>query len=245
MHDFDQILSMELKKEVADRYFGFRKMIEEDIKGYNEELNITFTHLEQTIGLDLIRLYILLRDNDIIKQFFKLTGFTDEQFLDPYFLESRTLRKRLFYGCIKKGFTKRGRFTNLFLHIYAELEHYLESYHYTLQKLIQEQETIDEEIKLFYRNNDLSAILGFFRNIDSGAPLTQGGGFGDMDLSENSPAGGALAEKMRVSPPRPVDETLPFLPPLKPLKKIKKPLIQLIHSAFERQGMPDITSCFS
>lgn len=83
MNELDQILSLEFKKEVADRYFGFRKLIEDDIKAYNEQLLVSFRHLEQTIGLDLIRLYILLKHPNLIEKFFKLTGLEDNIFLIP------------------------------------------------------------------------------------------------------------------------------------------------------------------
>ncbi len=56
------------------------------------------------------------------------------------------------------------------------MHEYLESCQYTLQKLIQEQETNTEEIKLFHRNKDLSTIPGFFRGIGSMLPLNQGSG---------------------------------------------------------------------
>lgn len=236
MNELDQILSLEFKKEVADRYFGFRKLIEDDIKAYNEQLLVSFRHLEQTIGLDLIRLYILLKHPNLIEKFFKLTGLEDNIFFDPYLLESPTIKKRVFYGYHSKGLTKRKRFTHLFLQIYKELDQYLESYDYTLQKLISEQETITEEIKLFYKNNDLSSILGFFRNLDSGGSAPSVAATGETQAEGDA----RLARKMRVQQPQAVDKILPTMKPLKSFKSIKSPLIQLIHQAFEQQGRPDI-----
>jgi len=46
-HDIDQMLSFEVKKEIADRYFGFRKLIEEDIQDYDDQVLLSFRRLEQ------------------------------------------------------------------------------------------------------------------------------------------------------------------------------------------------------
>ena len=235
MNELDQILSLEFKKEVADRYFGFRKLIEDDIKAYNEQLLISFRHLEQTIGLDLIRIYILLNHPKLIEKFFKLTGLEDNIFFDPYLLESPTIKKRVFYGYHSKGLTKRRRFTHLFLEIYQELDQYLESYDFTLQKLINEQETITEEIKLFYRNNDLSSILGFFRNLESDGFAPPVAATGEIQAEGDA----RLEHKMRVQQPQAVETILPVMKPLKSYKSIKSPLSQLIHQAFDQQGRPD------
>ncbi len=235
MTELDQILSLEFKKEVADRYFGFRKLIEDDIKAYNEQLLVSFRHLEQTIGLDLIRLYILLNQPKLVEKFSKLTGLDDNIFFDPYLLESPTIRKRVFSGYHGKGLTKRRRFTRLFLEIYKELDQYLESYDFTLQKLISEQDTITEEIKLFYRNNDLSSILEFFRNLETDSFAPSLAATGGIQAEDNA----RLANKMRVQQPQTVDKILPVMKPLKSFKSIKSPLTQLIHQAFDQQGRPD------
>lgn len=238
MNELDQILSLEIKKEVADRYFGFRKAIEEDIKAYNEQLLVSLRHLEQTIGIDLIRLYILLKYPELINDFFELTGLKDTTFFDPYLLDSPTVKKRVFSGYHCRGWTKRQRFTRLFLDIYRELNQYLASYDHTLQKLFVEQETISEEIKLFYRNNDLSAILGFFRNLETDAVSDALGAGSDMHGGGDA----QLADKMRLQPPQTADKILPVMKPLKPLQTIKSPLTRLLHQSFERQGHPDVQS---
>ncbi|WP_051305371.1 hypothetical protein [Desulfogranum mediterraneum] len=229
MNDIEQVLSYEIKKEVADRYFGFRKLIEEDIEAYNDQLALSFRHLEHTIGMHLVRLYILLGRPELIHDFFQITGLHDEIFFDPYLMESATLRKRLFQEYATSGFTKRQRFRRLFLRLYQELHQYVESYRFTVEKLISEQDTIAEEIKLFYRNNDLDAIMRFFRGLNrSGheqaiAPLDQPAGKEEQQLRD----------KLKLRPPASVESALPILPELPPLKTIKPALLPLIQRSFQ------------
>ncbi len=80
MQDIDQMLSFEVKKEIADRYFGFRKLIEEDIQDYDDQILSSFRRLEQKIGFDLVRLYILLKDGQLIHDFFQVAGLDDKLF---------------------------------------------------------------------------------------------------------------------------------------------------------------------
>ena len=46
-------LSYEVKKEIADQYFGFRKLIEEDIREYDDQVFTSFRRLEQKIGFEI------------------------------------------------------------------------------------------------------------------------------------------------------------------------------------------------
>jgi hypothetical protein len=96
-HDIDQMLSFEVKKEIADRYFGFRKLIEEDIQDYDNQVLLSFRRLEQKIGFDLVRLYILLKDRELIHEFFQVSNLDERLFFDPYLTESETIKQRVFW----------------------------------------------------------------------------------------------------------------------------------------------------
>ena len=50
MHDMEELLSLEIKKEIADRYFGFRKMIEDDSQQYNQHIREAYRQLENEVG---------------------------------------------------------------------------------------------------------------------------------------------------------------------------------------------------
>ena len=234
--DIEAMLSFEVKKEIADRYFGFRKLIEEDIEDYDNQIGATFRRLEQKIGFDLVRLYILLKDEQVIHDFFQITGLKERLFFDPYLAESPTIRKRVFAGIIAHGLTKRSRFRNMVVETYQALTEHIDDYRDTLEKLSEEQQTIAEEINLFYRNNDLSTIMTFLRGLGGSESYKAGA----MEGGLTPQTGAGLDKKMQFQPPPPVEELLPMLPKIRPYKEIKKELRQLIDKAFERRGEPEM-----
>ena len=228
MEDITDILAFEVKKEMADRYFGFRKRIEDDTAAYLHRLTISSLELENAIGFILIRLYILLHNKSLISTFLNLTGLPQDLFYDPYLLESPTIRKRVFAGATIRGFTQKGRFTNIFLDSYDQLAKHIQEYRETLEELTEEQETIREEINLFYRKNDIDTILSFIRRLDN----PDGGTMSTMNPPENPALRHGLADQMRLHPPLPACEVLPTLPLLPDKKSILRQLKKIADTAF-------------
>ncbi|MCK5515792.1 MAG: hypothetical protein KAI39_02870 [Desulfobulbaceae bacterium] len=241
MQDIDQMLSIEIKKDIADRYFGFRKLIEENIQDYDDQIVSSFRRMEQKIGYDLIRLYILLKDGQLIHDFFKIAGLetmglNEQLFYDPYLTESDTIRKRVFAGRSVGGLTRKSRFRNMGLDTYEELERNINEYRETFHQLLDERETIREEIKLFYKKNDLGTIMGFLRGLGgSGAYKT-----GAMEGGLTPNTGESLNNKMKVKPPPPVEEFLPDIPAINPMQKIKGDLKTILDKAYQRQNEPEM-----
>lgn len=226
--DITGFLSYEIKKELADRYFGFRKLIEEDKGSLEQDIR----HSSQTIGnrivIDLTRIYILLKEDSLILQFLEISGLGEKFFYDPYIPTSTTIRARVFKGVKAKGLTVSGRFKNLLMCLYEALAIDVEEYREKLAELIDSQETIEEEIKLFYKKNDISTIMGFLRSID-GDQTTLGSLEGGMTNGFSE----SLEKKMRVLPPAKVIEELPILPQLTPLPQIKKEIKKLAEQALQ------------
>ena len=235
-HDIDQMLSIEVKKEIADRYFGFRKLIEEDIQEYDDQVLLSFRRLEQKIGFDLVRLYILLKDKELIHEFFQATKLDERLFFDPYLTESKTIKQRVFAGRSVHGLTKNSRFRNMVLDTYEDLARHIDEYRKNLQQLRQEQETISEEIKLFYQKNDLGTIMGFLRSLNG----TGGHKAGAMEGGLTPHTGESLDKKMKVSPPPPVEDLLPDIPEIPEIAKVKSILKGIIDKAYTRQGEPEL-----
>lgn len=233
MQDIEAFLALEVKKEIADRYFGSRKLIEDDSIAYEQQTRQAYQQLEDSVGLDLIRLYILLQNESHIHDFFRLTGLRDDIFLDPYLLRSQTIRRRVFAGQRIHGLTRRARWRNLCLDLYTHLIQGTEAYRATLGTLATEQQTIAQEIDSFQRQNDLGSMMGFLRGLDA---ANEGGLGGAI-----SPLGDdRLAQKMRIEAPAAVDKLLPQIPELPPLKTCKSKLLDLADRAYEQQGQPEI-----
>ena len=234
--DIDKVLSYEIKKEIADRYFGFRKLIEEDIKEYDSLVVTAFRRLEQRIGFDLVRLYILLKNEQVIHDFFQVAGLDERLFYDPYLAESPTIRKRVFAGMQPHGLTRKSRFRNMVVDTYNTLVDHLEEYKKTLKELREEQETIAEEINIFYQKNDLSTIMGFLRGLGGTGSYKSGA----MEGGLTPQTGQELEKKMRVTAPPPVEKLLPVLPDIRPYKEIKHELDPIIDRAYRLQGEPEM-----
>ena len=54
----------------------------------------------------------------------------------------------------------------MFFDTYAVLHDHIIEYRSTLCRLIEDHETILEQINLFYRKNDITGIMHFLRSID-------------------------------------------------------------------------------
>lgn len=234
--DIDKMLSFEIKKEIADRYFGFRKLIEGDINEYDNMIVAAFKRLEQKIGFDLVRLYILLKNEQVIHDFFQKVGLDERLFYDPYLTESPTIRKRVFAGIRPHGLTRRSRFRNMVIETYEELAKDIDEYKINLEQLRDEQQIISEEINLFYQKNDLGTIMSFLRGIGGSNSYKAGA----MEGGLTPHTGENLEQKMRVNAPLPVEKLLPILPKMHPYKEIKQELEEIIDRAYRLQGGPEM-----
>lgn len=226
-NNVEDILAVELKREIAERYFGFRKMIEEDTLDLTEKIKYQLSILETRISYELIRIYILLKDEDLIHEFMKLTGWEEKLFYDPYITESPTIRKKVFKNIKIRGLTRAGRFKNLVFDAYERLAAHVEHYRENLEEVETSRETINAEIELFYRKNDIGNIMGFLRSIE---------GAGSEDSMGISPDAGSIdtfEHKMRIEKPPPIDPELINIPPLVPLPSISRELKKLIDKAYK------------
>ena len=235
MEDFAQTLAFEVKKEIADRYFGFRKIIEEDSDDYQKEIISSTIILETKIGFDLLRIYALLREDALIEKFYTLTNLGDVLFFDSYVSSSPSIRKRLFQDQKVRGFFRKSRFRNMFFDVYESLREHVNDYRERIAMLAEDHNVIEEEIKLFYQKNDISGIMLFLRNLDgdSGTSGTMSGGID---------GGGAISmeQKMRIQAPQPVEKFLPVLQAIPDARTISAELQALVNTAYERQPEFDL-----
>ena len=233
--DFQDSLTLEVKKEIADRYFGFRKLIEEDSLELTEQIKQYSFILEKRISFDLIRIYLMLHDQELIQEFLTLIGLDEHLFYDPYLTESANIKKRVFEGQKTHGFTQARRFRNLLFDCYLRLVHHVDMYGKKYAELRDLQATISEEIELFYKKNDLSSIMGFLRSL--GDPLASGSMQGGMEVDIATD----LDKKMHIETPV-VEQHLAILPPLPEPSAIKKPLRKLTNRAFKVHGKEFLAS---
>lgn len=230
MEDFAQTLAFEVKKDIAERYFGFRKIIEEDSDEYQKEIINSALVLETEIGFDLLRIYAILQKNHLIQRFYKLTSLGDVLFFDSYVASSATIRKRLFENQEVRGFFRKSRFNNMFFDVYRSLQAHVKDYRTGIAMLVEDRDVIEEEIKIFYQKNDISGIMLFLRSLDG-----DGGTSGTMSGAIVAKGAISMEEKMRLHAPEPVEKFLPVLQSIPDPSSIKTELKSLLNSAYENQ----------
>lgn len=222
-------LTYEIKRDIANRYFGFRKLIEGDTLALSEKISQYSFILEKRISFDLIRIYILLRDETLIQEFLALTNLPEDIFYDPYLAQSENIRKRVFEGVRFRGLTKKGCFANAVIDCYERLIEHTGQYREQFAELVASQEMISSEIDLFYKKNDLNSILSFLRSLgDSASNSMQGGMEPNLAME--------LEDKLKITPPTPINQLLPVIPPLVPLSAIRQQLKKIIDKAFNLQS---------
>ncbi len=222
----DDVIAYEVKKDIADRYFGFRKLIEQDKLDLENEIRMHSFILEKRISFELIRMYIILKNEQLIDSFLALTGLDKKQFYDVYFIQSETIRKRVFEGIRVHGLTKSRRFHNLAFDCYERLEVHTEQYRQKFAELAKTNENITAEIQVFYEQNDLGSIMGFLRSLGSQHKL------GDMEGGMEIGMAQSLEKKMAIAPLRPIESYLPVIDPLPALSHIGGDLKKLVDRAY-------------
>ncbi len=224
--NIQDVLAYELKKEIADRYFGFRKLIEEDKLGLVEKIRQYSFILEKRISFDLIRIYILLKDEALIQSFLDLVSIEERLFYDAFLTHSQPIQERVFEGVRMRGLTRFNCFCNLVEDCYERLVFHTDRYREKFDELIQSQATIDAEIKLFHRQNDFGSIMGFLHSL--GDPGRSGGMEGGMEVGLLQ----ELEKKMDIAAPPPIEHVLPLIPQLPPYHAVAKEMKRLLKEAY-------------
>lgn len=230
--DFEDYLSIELKSEMANSYFGFRKLIEEDTLEYQDMVRQYSFILEKRISFDLIRIYILLQQEELIDAFLDLCHLEKKLFYDPYLVESATIRERVFESVRMRGLTRQGRFQNFLVDCYDRLFLHVESYRKKYKEIEEVRADIAEEIKFFEKKHDISAMLTFLHSLGA-EPVA-----GHMAQEVETGVALAIAGKLKLEIPQDVECHLPVLPQLPKYRDIKRELLDLSEQAYGLQNEP-------
>ncbi len=223
MEDIANILAFEIKKEIAERYFGFRTQIELDSKEYMQQVKSYAVEFENRIGYDLLRLYILLGSEKLIHIFIVSIGLPEGFYFDPYILKSSTIKERLFSDVTPRGFSQKSKHCNFMFKTYISLCENIDKYRRIHLVLSKEHENICKQISAFSRNNDLELIFSFIRQFEDSDPGRT------ASLLDGAPPGsnGQFYEELSIQPPPNTEQSLSLLPQLPPIKQIKPVLKQL------------------
>ncbi|OPL15876.1 MAG: hypothetical protein AVO38_09305 [delta proteobacterium ML8_D] len=217
--DIGKALTYQIKREIAERYFGYRKIIEDDklaLEGMIFDLRFLY---EQKVGRDMVRIYVLLRNPDLIDDFLRITGWEDRPFFEPYTVESSAIRERLLQDLELHGWLAHNKFLNLLLDSYERLCTHTSEYREKLHAVLDEAQVIDEEIHQFKQKFVLEEIMSFLNTLDRRDELANA-------LGEYMPAGrqGDLSARLELIPVGDIEKLLPGVPDLPSSDKIKRGL---------------------
>lgn len=232
MESIENILALEVKYEIANRYFGFRRIIEKDIEDYLFEVRSAAEKLEINVGYELVRIYHLLQREDLLTRFFSLTGLPEGLFVNAY-INTEPRRKKIIAQQNFRGLTRKRCLHNIFFDAYDRLHDAIIIHRKTYDFLQDEQHTISEQIRLFYRKNDINSIFHFLRGLEGTT----------MDLGKaqfGNQYGGSLEAKLLIEPPLPVEDLLPLLPVIPSVRKVRRDLKNLVGKASEMHTAQDL-----
>ncbi len=228
MEDISKALVYEIKRDIAERYFGFRKQIETESRQYLDKLHNVDGQYAADIARNMQRMHCLIQNEQLFQSFVQFTGIPESMGNLTTDRKSPAEWQRLFTGLRGKGFTRRRRFRNLLYQVFRLLAADVESYRKICLELEEEHEEICKEIERFYRMNDLSGILNFLREIDNPDSMNAGLLHTDRPIL----AGQGLEEELRIQPPPAINTHLPALPQLPRLETARPTLEELATQAY-------------
>ncbi len=226
MDDFANAISYELKKEIADRYFGFRFQIETESKKYSTQVEFLRAEFDNTVRREVQKLETILHEQDTILAFSLLVGLPhNDDIFNSLVRYGPTLSENNFLkNCSFHGWTRKSRYKNLVYDTYSSLEKQIGNYMKKYNLLIEEHKDLGERVTTFSRNNDLSLILSLLQRIDCADHPTP-----NMLYSNPSPNIQNKSHRgMDIHLPDSVEKKLPALTSIPPLKIIRKQLNKLI-----------------
>ena len=227
MEDFANAIAHEVKQEIADRYFGFRRRIEAEIQNYLQRLHTIDQEITTRIQLDIRRMQFLLQKDRLFKAFL-LVARLPERFTDDAWQLPTVTPLQLFAQIKGEGFTRRRRFRDLAFKVYLSLAANIAAYREAYLDIKEQHEDICTQIDDFHRTNDLPSILSFIRSFDT----AEADRLKFLHSETALHPGRNLDQDLKISHPRPVDNTMPMLTPVPTLKQVKGALTELLDQAF-------------
>ncbi len=229
MDDFTKAITYQLKQDIANRYFGFRKRIETESNQYLQNLQSADQSYAAEIKADVQRMHCLLQKDQLIHAFLTFIKLPSEIWHDLTDPQSLPLWQSLFANLKGEGLTRRRRYRALVYKVYLSLAKNVAAYRDIFVRLEEEHEDICKEINLFYRKNDLSGILNFLREIDNPDGLASGLLQTDRPIFTNQ----TMEKELRISPPPAVTTSMhPLVHQLPSLKEAKPLLSGLLKQAY-------------
>lgn len=228
--DIEKALAYQVKKEIAERYFRARKVIEEDSTNVKRMIGELTMIYERKLAPAMLRIYALFMDEDLIEEFLGAVGWKGRPFLDDYISNSEEIRKGLMQGMESHGWLKGSRFANMVLDTYEELYESYMDFDDLREEILDELAVIKEELVQFERNYSLDEIMSFLRNLNFEEEATVKALGKNIDSSKM----GELEKKLAFPDISSIEDQMPDVPRLPAPDKFREKLKAMAHEAYER-----------
>ncbi len=230
-HDIGKAMAYQIKKEIAERYFRVRKLIEDDSANLRQMIS-RLERLYEQLGPPMIRIYSLLMDRDLAEALLNHLGWKEGPlpFYDDYIVESESIKRRLLKDMELHGWFSRSKYTNLVMDSYQELYKNYLKYLDLLEEIEDEMAVVQEEINQFTSNYSLDEILTFLSELDS---------MGDVHASVlgtnvASAQRSQLEKKLALPNLDDIEAAIPRFPRLPKPEEMRPVLKKLAHEAWSR-----------
>gem|GEM_PF-640560 len=230
--DIGKALAYQVKREIAERYFGIRKIIEDDSANL-QQLISRLKELYNGLAVPLLRIYILLGEQDLAEEFCSLVGWKDQL---PFFDREKvagmdeTVLRELFENRRPAGWFATSKYADLLLDAYRDLyRHYLK-YRDLLEETEDELAVVQEEINMFRSNYSLDDILTFLSELDR----TDMGVSASLESEITPTKRMELEKKMALPSLDEIRANIPELPDFPEPDQIKSALKTLAKAAYNR-----------
>ncbi|MEW5947937.1 MAG: hypothetical protein AB1711_00790 [Thermodesulfobacteriota bacterium] len=229
-NDISAALLYQIKKEIAERYFGARKAIEEEKESLKEHIQAHRDTIGKMVYEDFCRIYQLLGTEKLVEEFWEIVGLEARPFYDRYLQETGDIKSCLLAPIKAHGLTEAGRYKNLLMDCYKrlldDLKRYREGYHGLMEECLM----INEEIKQLTANYNLNEILTFVRSIEDIGFMA--GVLGETIVPTQRED---LEKKLAISKLNCPGKNIMEIPPLPKLIQVKTKLNHLAEKAYQNR----------
>ena len=225
--DISAALAYQVKKEIAENYFGSRKALEEERNDFTQQERILKKAWEQEVLPILTSIYLLFIREEEGRAFLDLIKREDliesikhslkDQGINP-FPQSRPL---------PFTFTAKGKYKKLIIILYELARANGEALGNEFRTLQKKVSLFNEDLTNFNSSYNLSDILSLIHSLENRDDLK-----GVLGENTDPRAVPLLEEKLMLRPLELGQEGETLLRPLPPIKEIQKPLKLLIDLTF-------------
>ncbi len=228
--DISKALAYQVKKEIAERYFGSKKLIEDDVSNLRHLIDELNKRYEERLGPAFVRIYSLLMEEDIIDRFIALIGWEEKPFYDSYVNESVTIRKRLLEKMRSHGWIKKSRFVNMVFDAYRMLYREYEQVDELKSEILDELSIIKEELKLFEGKYSIDEIMSFVRQLDINRQSMSNVMGSNIDVLDTD----KIAQTVKLEDISNLEAEMPYLHSLPEPAKVEDEIEKLAAMAYSR-----------